>query len=227
MVICTKKLAANQVKTYTAIYSIGLIMWLRVSCDLEFDIPTPLPFVLMLRPSSGAQQWVTREECTLKPYVPVMEFTDEYGNLCQRLTAPQGSFSIITSAEIMTADTVEQGFGPPFTEIQNLPNEVLSYLLPSRYCESERFRQLATEMTNGQRAGSAIVRWLKENIHYRPGSSNISVSAVEVNLNSYGVCRDADIYNQYRPPIYPKMKHVKVEAFTPTEPRLISTRAAP
>ncbi len=274
-------------------------MWLKVSCDLEFNIPAPLPFVLMLRPRSGAQQWVTREEYTLAPYVPVIEFTDEYGNLCQRLTAPQGSFSIITNAEIMTANAVDQGFGAPFVEIQNLPNEVLSYLLPSRYCESERFHQMASEITNGQHAGynqvSAIVNWLRDNIHFRPGSSNMPVSAVEVNLNGYGVCRDlahlgialcrslsiparmvvgylhqlqpmdlhawfeayvggrwytfdavneqfggsyvavgygrdaADvaIYNQYGPPIYPAMKRVQVEAFTPTEPRLISTRPVP
>lgn len=169
-------------------------MWLKVSCDLEFNIPTPLPFVLMLRPRSGAQQWVTREEYTLSPYVPVSEFTDEYGNLCQRLTAPQGNFSIMTSAEIMTAETVDQEFGAPFTEIQNLPNEVLSYLLPSRYCESECFHKMASEISSGQAAGYnqvyAIVKWLKNNIHYRPGSSNMPCSAVEVNNNGYGVCRD-------------------------------------
>ena len=62
---------------------------------------------LMLRPRSGAEQWITREEYRLDPSVPVFEFTDNYGNLCQRLIAPAGTFEISTNAEVMTADHVE------------------------------------------------------------------------------------------------------------------------
>jgi dUTPase len=31
-------------------------MWLRTSCNLDFIIDIPTPFILMLRPRSGAQQ---------------------------------------------------------------------------------------------------------------------------------------------------------------------------
>jgi transglutaminase-like putative cysteine protease len=169
-------------------------MWLRTICDLAFDISVPIPFVLMLRPRSGAQQWIAREEYRLEPSVPVFEFTDTYGNLCQRLIAPTGPFTVRTSAEIMTEDHVDQAFGAPFVEIQNLPDPVLSYLLPSRYCESDRFHQMATEITAGQQPGydqvASIVTWLRNNISYRPGSSDIPVSAVETNVRQVGVCRD-------------------------------------
>ena len=73
-------------------------MWLRTSCDLTYEINAPIPFVLMLRPRSGAQQWITREEYRLDPSVPVFEYTDGYGNLCQRLIAPAGVFNIYTNA---------------------------------------------------------------------------------------------------------------------------------
>jgi transglutaminase-like putative cysteine protease len=169
-------------------------MWLLTRCDLAFDITVPVPFVLMLRPRSGAQQWIEREEYRLVPSVPVFEFTDNYGNLCQRLIAPTGDFSVHISAEVKTADFVDQGFGAPFVEIQNLPDAVLSYLLPSRYCESDRFGQMATEITAGQQPGydqvAAIVTWLRNNVRFRPGSSDIPVSAAEVNTNQVGVCRD-------------------------------------
>jgi transglutaminase-like putative cysteine protease len=169
-------------------------MWLRTSCDLAFDISVPIPFVLMLRPRSGAQQWIAREEYRLEPSVPVFEFTDNYGNLCQRLIAPAGPFTVRTSAEVMTEDHVDQAFGAPFVEIQNLPDPVLSYLLPSRYCESDRFHQMASEISAGQQPGydqvAAIVAWLRNNISYRPGSSDIPVSAVETNARQVGVCRD-------------------------------------
>jgi hypothetical protein len=101
------------------------------------------PLILMLRPRSGMQQWLAREAYTLSPSVSVEEYTDIFGNLCQRLVAPAGKFSVHTSADVMTADAVDKGPGACFVEIQNLPDAVLSYLLPSRYCEADRFGNLA------------------------------------------------------------------------------------
>ena len=169
-------------------------MWLQTSCDYEFEITAPTPFVLMLRPRSGAQQWIAREEYKLIPSIPVFEFTDNFGNLCQRLIALPGRFAIHTSADIMTADYVDRAPGAPFVEIQNLPDAVISYLLPSRYCESDRFCQMATEITAGKLLGydqvAAIENWLRTSIRFEPGSSDYPVSAVEVNTRQSGVCRD-------------------------------------
>lgn len=169
-------------------------MWLRTGCDFVFNITEPTPFVLMLRPRSGSQQWIAREEYMLEPSVTVFELTDAYGNLCQRLIAPAGVFKVHTSADVMTADFVDQAYGAPFIEIQNLPDTVLGYLLPSRYCESDRFHQMATEITAGHAPGydqvAAIVSWLNSNVSFRPGSSDTPVSATEVNDRGFGVCRD-------------------------------------
>ena len=169
-------------------------MWLRTSCELTFEITVPTPFILMLRLRSGAQQWVAREEYRLTPSMPVFEFTDTYGNLCQRLVAPPGPFAVYTSADVMTADEVDQSPGAPFVDIEYLPDSVLAYLLPSRYCESDRFGLMATEITAGHLLGydqvKAIETWLRTTIRYEPGSSDIPVSAVEVNTRQSGVCRD-------------------------------------
>jgi transglutaminase-like putative cysteine protease len=169
-------------------------MWLRTRCVLSFDVAVPVPFVLMLRPRSGAHQWIAREEYVVRPSVPVFEFTDGYGNLCQRLIAPQGEFEVATGAEVMTSDRVDLSPGAPFVEIQNLPDAVLGYLLPSRYCESDRFHRMASEITAGSKPGydqvAAIARWLRSNVSYSPGSGDTAVSAAEVNSRRVGVCRD-------------------------------------
>lgn len=169
-------------------------MWLRTSCNFAFNITEPITFVLMLRPRSGSQQWIAREEYMLDPSVTVFEFTDAYGNLCQRLIAPIGEFKVHTTADVMTADYVDQAYGAPFIEVQYLPDSVLGYLLPSRYCESDRFNQMATEITAGQLPGydqvAAIVSWLRSSISFHPGSSDTPVSAAEVNVRQVGVCRD-------------------------------------
>jgi hypothetical protein len=46
-------------------------MWLRTTCNLEFQMRDWTPLILVLRPRSGMQQWVAREAYTLSPSVPV------------------------------------------------------------------------------------------------------------------------------------------------------------
>lgn len=169
-------------------------MRLHTSCDLSFDITVPTPFVLMLRPRSSARQWVAREKYDISPCVSVSEFTDTYGNLCQRLIAPPGAFSIKTGAEVILADSFCRAEDAPFVEIQNLPDDVLHYLLPSRYCESEYFGQMATAITEGHLLGhnqvAAITAWVRKTIRYESRGSDLPVSAVEVHARQWGVCRD-------------------------------------
>jgi transglutaminase-like putative cysteine protease len=169
-------------------------MLLRTSCYLEFDIAVHTPFIFMLKPRSGAQQWIISEEYRHTPLLPVFEFSDPYGNLCQRLTAPPGSLIINTVSEVMTSDTYDRLPGAPFIEIEKLPDSLLSYLLPSRYCESDRIVNLATEITLGCLPGydqvSAIKNWVRYNITYEFEGSEIQLSATEINQRGSGVCRD-------------------------------------
>lgn len=169
-------------------------LWLRASCELVFEISIPVSMLLMLRPRSGAQQWVAREEYDIRPSVPAEEITDSYGNLCQRLVAPAGDFSIRTTSEVVTADSMDVAPGAAFVEIQQLPADVLPFLLPSRYCESDRFDNLALQIAGDRKPGYdqvvALVEWVKEHVAYRPGTSSTPLSAIEINRNQHGVCRD-------------------------------------
>lgn len=169
-------------------------MWLNASCLLEFRISVPTPFLLMLRPRSGQQQWITREEYFLSPNIPAVEFTDLFGNLCQRLVAPAGYFSVRTSVDIETADESDTCPGAPFVIVQHLPDNVLPFLYPSRYCESDRFTKMAEEIVTGHEPGydqcSAIIDYIRRTIKYTPGMGQKIISAMEVNQLKTGVCRD-------------------------------------
>ena len=164
------------------------------TCHLNFQIEALTPLILMLRPRSSARQWIVRESYVVTPYVPVAEYADIFGNLCQRLVAPPGDFSIQTSFEVITAGTQEAASGARFIEVQRLPEDVLTFLLPSRYCESDRFGDLAREIVAGAVPGYdqavRINRWVRNGIRYRPGSSQLPISAVEVHSRQEGVCRD-------------------------------------
>jgi transglutaminase-like putative cysteine protease len=167
---------------------------LSAACRLDFQIEDEIPLILMLRPRSGDRQWVVRESYVLEPYVRAFEYTDIFGNLCQRLVAPRGNFSILTTCEVMVRDDLSSPAGGEFISIPKLPEATLAYLLPSRYCESDRFGALAREIittnASGYEQAASICRWVQRNIQYCPGSSNLPVSAVEVNARQFGVCRD-------------------------------------
>ncbi|MDO9104571.1 MAG: transglutaminase family protein [Methylovulum sp.] len=169
-------------------------MKLRVSCNLCFQIDDAVALIFMLRPFRGIQQWVLRETYTIRPNVVVIESTDSYGNSCQRLVAPQGLFLIHTSAEAIVADNSDTAPGAYFVEIQHLPNDVLPFLLPSRYCESDRFGELAREISAEAVPGydqvSKIAQWIRLTIQYIPGSSDFPLSATEIHHRGFGVCRD-------------------------------------
>nr|WP_321403077.1 transglutaminase family protein [uncultured Desulfobacter sp.] len=169
-------------------------MWLNASCLIEFQMSVPTPFLLMLRPRSGCQQWITREEYLLSPGVPAVEFTDSFGNLCQRLVAPAGLFSVSTSVDIETAEFCDTAPGAPFIDVQHLPDDVLPFLYPSRFCESDRFTEMAASITADRLLGydqcDAIVNYIRDSIQYTPGLGQQIISASEVNQLGQGVCRD-------------------------------------
>lgn len=169
-------------------------MKLRVSCNLRFQIVETTVLIFKLRPYRGIQQWINREVYTIKPAIPMIESTDSFGNSCQRLVAPIGEFLIHTSTEVMVPDHADAAPGACFIEIQQLPNDVLTFLLPSRYCESERFGDLAREIADGAAPGyDQVVKinaWVRDTVSFLPGSSDFPVSAVEVHQRGFGVCRD-------------------------------------
>lgn len=130
----------------------------------------------------------------LNPSVSAVEFTDGYGNLCQRLIALPGEFSIRTSADVMTSDTTDVAPGAPFDEVQNLPDSVLTYLLPSRYCESERFFEMGKDIVKNVAPGydqvDCITDWIRRSVTLDSASDYAYMSAIEVNRLRKGVCRD-------------------------------------
>lgn len=169
-------------------------MKLSICCQLDYEIEQSTPLILMLRPRSGAGQWIIKEEYLLEPRIPVTEYTDLYGNLCQRLFTPQGAFTIRNSAIVEVADQIDVDFNANFVPVQELPDDALIYLLPSRYCESDKLGNLAAsiigDVITGYEQVERIRQWINTNIVYEYGHSNASTSAQDTAQSRIGVCRD-------------------------------------
>ncbi len=169
-------------------------MQLEAGCQLLFETTETSPLILMLRSRSGAAQQIIREDYQLEPKVPVADYTDSFGNLCQRLIAPKGQLRINSTVTADTSDTIDVQPGAAFVPVQDLPVETLQFLLPSRYCQSDMLGDLASDIVANTDTAyeqvEAIRHWIHTHIEYRYNTSDASTSALETEKTRVGVCRD-------------------------------------
>lgn len=122
------------------------------------------------------------------------EFTDSFGNLCQRLMIPAGDFTIESHVVADCADDIAVDYSAGWTPIEQLPDEVLQFTLPSRFCEADKLLAAAKEVTEGAAPGyeqvEAIRNWIHTNVKYQYNTTNSSTSALDIWHSRIGVCRD-------------------------------------
>jgi transglutaminase-like putative cysteine protease len=171
-------------------------MLIRLGYDIQFDIPAPVPMVAMLNvhPSRTAD---LREpdELQLTPAAPVDLYDDSFGNICSRFVAQPGPLRLYNSTLIQDSgepDPVNPGARQ--APVQDLPSEVLRYLLASRYCESDQLMNTAGNLFGNTEPGwarvQAICDWLHSNIEFGYNYASPTKTARDVFADRRGVCRD-------------------------------------
>src|SRR5580658_2690962 len=79
------------------------------------------------------------EELQFFPPVPYRTHLDQFGNRCTRLVAPAGIIRLTNNFIIRDSgvqDTMPWGAGQ--AEVDDLPDDILPFLLGSRYCDTDR-----------------------------------------------------------------------------------------
>ena len=169
-------------------------MKLKATCTLSVTAASDCPLVAMLRPRSGQAQWIISDRYDLEPWVPVTEFVDSYGNLCQRLTVPQGRMRIAVEVTMKVPAQIEVATYAPRTLVTDMPADVLHYLLQSRYCPSDKMQSQALQVVGNALPGypqaARICSWMHENLHYRYGVRSSTTDALDTLQQGAGVCRD-------------------------------------
>jgi transglutaminase-like putative cysteine protease len=169
-------------------------MRLHTRNTITFYCPVECPTVAMLRPRSGSAQWVVAQAYDMDPWVAGTEYVDVYGNLCERFTSPAGFSTITVETEVEVDEHAASDLSAPCTPVADLPDDALIYLLPSRYCPSDRMGTLAEKVVAGCAPGypqvAAICAWVRKHIDYRYGVSDHSTDALQTLKDKAGVCRD-------------------------------------
>ncbi|MFN0072493.1 MAG: transglutaminase-like domain-containing protein [Chloroflexota bacterium] len=170
-------------------------MRVNVGCELTFQSPAPVPIVAQVLPRFDDSHEITREVRSTLPMTDSHEYLDGFGNRCWRSLAPSGSFTMRYDADV----TVSRSPDPVVpcatqTSVQDLPDELLTWMLPSRYVLSDVLGSTAWDLFGASPTGwarvQAICDWVHEHIHFRTASTTPATTSLDVYHQRYGVCRD-------------------------------------
>jgi transglutaminase-like putative cysteine protease len=152
-------------------------------------------FVFNVHAAHTPRQAVSDEKLTISQSVPTEIHTDALtGNRYLRLRAEPGPLHL---SYLATLD-LKHHFADPSqlaeVPVCRLPPEVIGYLYPSRYCQSDRLGRLAIRTFGGLRQGHARVQairdWVQAHVAFVSNTTNANTSAVDTLVDQVGVCRD-------------------------------------
>ncbi|MFZ2724713.1 MAG: transglutaminase family protein [Methylococcaceae bacterium] len=168
---------------------------LQIGCNLSYTVTRPSCFLFNIAAARSFQQIISQESLQLNPAVNYQScYIGVEGSQVYRLSVEPCQLQLQYRARVNLFPSVQETNTIIETEYSQLPSEVLPYLNPSRYCESDRLNNFALRLFGNSQHGfsrvMAICDWIYNNLDYQAGSSNQSTSACEVLIERVGVCRD-------------------------------------
>jgi transglutaminase-like putative cysteine protease len=167
----------------------------RVGCEFGYESDGPVPMLILaqVRPDDG--HGIIYESRWTQPAVPIHEYADSFGNVCWRLTAPGGPLTIRYDAVVDIEGEPDPVLPElPLRPVQDLPDDTLTFTLPSRYVQSDLLMTAAWELFGATPPTwarvQAICDWVHNNITFQTGASTPTTTAVDTYEQRIGVCRD-------------------------------------
>jgi transglutaminase-like putative cysteine protease len=167
----------------------------RVGCDFSFEVPAPVAAVFQVEPQDEPRQRALDQSLTFQPQGAHTTYQDTFGNRCSRLHLTSGVVSAHYDATFelprIPDDTDPDA---PEVPIDQVPSEVLMYLLPSRFCLSDVLAEEAWARFGGLAPGwrrvQAIVETVNAHLAFGYGNSSPTYTAADAFYAGKGVCRD-------------------------------------
>ncbi len=167
-----------------------------VRADLSYEVRDTSVLLFQIAAASTERQRVIWEQLTIEPPLVAEEYrVGLQGNRLHRLVVEPCELRISYQAnvEVLTPQSEQPTYANE-TDAARLPPEVLDYLNPSRYCESDLLERFAFEefgqLPHGYGRVQAICDWVTNHLDYTSGSTNSWTTAANVLLQRTGVCRD-------------------------------------
>lgn len=171
-------------------------MRIRCGYEITYECPAPTPMLLMLnvRPERLVDL-ETPDVIRSEPSIDLTQYRDQFGNLCSRILAPAGRFTL--SADFVIRDSgLPDGIFPDAEQmsVDRLPDDVIVFLLGSRYVETQELNDLAWKLFGdippGWARAQAIVAYAHDRITFGYQHARPTKTASQAHEERLGVCRD-------------------------------------
>jgi transglutaminase-like putative cysteine protease len=166
-----------------------------LSIELEYSVQSQSDYVFIIQPTNTPYQRVTWEQLATEPdYACQEEVHGSPANRHIRVNVEPGPFKLRYDAIVDLVHHFSLPADLREVPIAELPAAVLSYIYPSRYCQSDRLMDVARaefgSMAPGYGRVEAIREWVQKRTKFEIGSSHPGTSALETYQCGTGVCRD-------------------------------------
>lgn len=168
---------------------------LLIGCEFVHSSAYDTPAVFQVQPRHDQNIEIIDEKWDLRPEGALRHYVDLYGNPCLRTVIPAGESVLSYEAHLTVPDAVEDA-DEDAEEVPpgDLPDDVLLYTLPSRYCLPdvlgfEAWSRFGNAPRGYQRV-QAICDYVNTYLKFQYGSTNALSTAADVHASGYGVCRD-------------------------------------
>jgi transglutaminase-like putative cysteine protease len=215
---------------------------LNVGCDLRFFPQGAAVVILHLQAMQFPGQRLHQESLRVSagnagPDIPFDSYVAPgSANRLLRVVLPATSslleIFVAYRAEVVPTPLSHDPLSVTEVPVGEVPFAVQTYLLASRYCQSDLLRPFAESQFGHLLAGhsrvTAICNWIRTNVKYAEGSSDSSTTAHDTLGLRAGVCRDfahlgialcraldipARFVSAYSPGLYPEDFHALFEVY--------------
>jgi transglutaminase-like putative cysteine protease len=169
---------------------------IRAGYDIAFQCfqDTPMTLMLSIEPPR-VSDLLSEHRIQFTPGVSSRDYVDMFGNTCTRIVAPAGLIEMRNDFLIRDSGLPDEVLpGAKQLEVNDLPDDVLVYLLGSRYCDTQKLTPLAWSLFGGVTPGwqrvQAICDYTHDRICFGYEHARCDRTASEGHEERVGVCRD-------------------------------------
>ena len=171
-------------------------MRIRIGHEMTIQTPQDTPLICLTTPETARQRdYVFPEDFTTTPSVPVQSYVDRFGNICRRMMAPAGVFTIYSDITVNDPGTRDEAdLNAAEWPVEALPTEVLGFLTASRYVETDLVSDEAWRLFGNIAPGWNRVQYIVDHVNgslvfdYKLASQ--FRTAASARNDGVAVCRD-------------------------------------
>ncbi len=170
-------------------------MRVKIGCEFSYHAEVATHTVIQVEPRLDGGVLALDERWANVPLIGMSRYMDRYDNLCRRATIPQGISTLHYDALIEVPDTPDpERLDAAEVAPERLPDDVLVFTLPSRFCPSHDLADDAWKLFGscppGWRRVQTICDWVHGEVTFGYLDTSPLATAIDVFESRSGVCRD-------------------------------------